>query len=103
MNMITSLSTKVPRPERFSPTEYLKCPKCGNDLSAEADSLVCTEGHSFLYRDNIIDFSSAQEMGPIQRRSEQSFGVEWTQYYSDLGWTPKELAREKEDFLTATR
>lgn len=103
MNMITSLSTNAYRTERLLPTEYLKCPKCGNDLSAKADSLVCTVGHSFLYRDNVVDFSSAQEIGPVQRRSEQSFGVEWTQYYSYLGWTPKELAREKEDFLTATR
>ena len=92
-----------PRTERPLTTDLLKCPKCESDFSPKRDLLVCTQGHSFPYRKNVIDFSSVEEIDHIQRRSEQSFGVEWTQYYATLGWAPKDLASEKEMFLTYTR
>ncbi len=93
----------LPRMEKLLPTDLFKCPVCGNNFSAELDFLVCAQGHSFPWRKNVIDFSSAEEIDHIQRRSEQSFGIEWTKYYATLGWAPKELAFEKEMFLTYTR
>lgn len=88
---------------RLLPTNLLRCPLCGKDFSPQADILVCTEGHSFPYKKNIIDFSSAEEIDPIQQRSKRSFGVEWTKYYANLGWSSKDLAHETEMFLTYTR
>src|SRR5215468_11064383 len=87
-----------PRPAIATPlpADLFKCPVCGYDLSTQPNFLVCTNGHSFPYKQNVIDFSSAEEIDHIQRRSERSFGVEWTQYYATLGWTAGELSVEKE-------
>lgn len=91
------------RPERALPADLLRCPTCASDLSQQSASLVCKENHSFPYRENVIDFSSAQAVDPVQGRSEQSFGVEWTRYYATLGWRSKDFASEKEMFLTYTK
>ena len=101
--VFTTGNNSRPRMAKLLPTNLLKCPICGNDLSLKPDSLTCTEEHSFPCVQNVIDFSGIEETDSVQRRSQQSFGVEWTQYYSSLGWAPKELASEREMFLTYTR
>jgi SAM-dependent methyltransferase len=51
----------------------------------------------------VVDFSGSSTVDPIQDRSTQSFQVEWTEYYSSLGWTREELDREADIFLEYTR
>jgi len=87
----------------FLLTTLLKCPLCGLDLLYKVDALLCGSGHSFPYQDKVIDFSTAQEINDIQQRSKQSFQIEWTQYYQNLGWAPQEFAHEKHMFLSYTR
>src|SRR5215813_12237085 len=93
----------LPRVERPLLSDLLKCPHCGSDFSSKQDFLFCKQGHVFPHRENVIDFSSAEEMDHVQQRSERSFGVEWTDYYATLGWKSKEFASEKQMFLTYTR
>src|SRR5262249_51488464 len=93
----------LPRVERPLPTDLLKCPHCGGDFSSKPDLLICKKGHAFPHRENVIDFSSIEEIDHTQRRSQQSFGVEWTDYYAQLGWKSKEFASEKQMFLTYTK
>ena len=81
----------------------LKCPVCGSDFSLKPDNILCAKNHSFPHRGNVIDFSSVDKIDHLQTRSQESFGVEWTQYYANLGWSPKELPVETEMFLTYTR
>src|SRR4030095_10684056 len=89
--------------ETFSPINLLRCPQCQKDFSHSPDILVCEHGHSFSYKENVIDFSAAENIDPVQQRSKQSFGIEWTEYYANLGWSLKELAAVTETFLTCTR
>src|SRR5215831_13476617 len=84
-------------------TSLLRCPLCGGDLSYELDAIVCNTGHFFPYRHNVVDFSNAQEINEVQKRSEQSFQIEWTKYYRNLGWTSQEFSHEKHMFLSHTR
>lgn len=83
----------------------LRCPQCGGSLSVEEHrhQLRCVNGHAFAYDGNVIDFSRAMSLEPLQERSANSFQVEWTNYYSSLGWTDEELACEREMFLKYTR
>jgi len=83
--------------------ELVKCPRCDASVSQQGDNFVCGQGHSFPYRENVIDFSAAQTLDAVQRRSEQSFQTEWTAYYPRLGWSTDELSIEKEQFLGYTR
>jgi SAM-dependent methyltransferase len=83
--------------------EILRCPRCGSDLNFGAGALICTEGHSFSCSENVVDFSSVDPIDPLQQRSKNSFGIEWSQYYSALGWSRDELGAETEMFLTYTR
>ena len=68
-----------------------------------ADALHCTSGHSFPWRDNIIDFSVASRATHLQERTTHSFGVEWNKYYPRLGWAAPESAAEIDNFLIATK
>src|SRR5438105_12761771 len=86
-----------------SPENLLKCPLCQSDFRLQSDDLICTEDHSFPRKGNVIDFSSVDKINLLQTRSRESFGVEWTQYYANLGWSPKELPVETEMFLTYTK
>ena len=81
----------------------IRCPRCEGDVSLNAAALVCAVGHSYPYKENVIDFSAVDDVDQLQRRSQDSFGIEWTHYYSRLGWTSEELAAETEMFLTYTR
>lgn len=81
----------------------LKCPHCGSSFSLQTDGILCAQGHSFPHTENVIDFSSVDDIDSLQKRSKNSFGIEWSQYYSGLGWTSEELAAETEMFLTYTR
>jgi SAM-dependent methyltransferase len=86
-------------------TDILKCPHCGAGFSVDLArrELRCANEHAFTYRGNVIDFSRLKSADPLQERSTQSFQVEWTKYYSSLGWADAELATEEEMFLTYTR
>jgi SAM-dependent methyltransferase len=84
-------------------TALLRCPKCGSDFVIGEDKFDCKAGHSFRFQNNVVDFSGTKAVDPVQKRSERSFQVEWTQYYPSLGWKPNELAIEKDMFLTCTR
>jgi SAM-dependent methyltransferase len=84
-------------------TPLLKCPLCGLDLRYGAANLFCRNDHSFSYHDNVVDFSTVQEINSIQQRSKQSFQIEWTQYYQNLGWASQEFPDEKHMFLSYTR
>ncbi len=83
--------------------DILRCPHCGRDLVGSDGTLICSETHSFPYRDNVVDFSSVDQIDPLQQRSQKSFGIEWSQYYAALGWSRDEIAAETEMFLTYTR
>jgi SAM-dependent methyltransferase len=100
----SSLECKIPTPngKSFLLHNLLKCPLCGSDFSLHPD-ILCAQGHSFPHRENVIDFSSVDKIDHLQTRSKQSFGIEWTQYYADLGWASKELSGETQMFLTYTR
>jgi SAM-dependent methyltransferase len=87
----------------FQLENLLKCPLCEGDFATHLNTILCAQGHSFPYSDNVIDFSSIDKVDYLQQRSKQSFGVEWTQYYASLGWTTKALPSEQEAFLTYTR
>jgi len=87
----------------LSPENLLKCPLCQSDFRLQSDDLICTEDHSFPRKGNVIDFSSVDKINLLQTRSRESFGVEWTQYYANLGWSSEELPVETEMFLTYTR
>jgi SAM-dependent methyltransferase len=89
--------------ESVSAIELLKCPICDSDFSLKQNFVTCKKGHLFAYTDNVIDFSAAERVNHIQKRSERSFGIEWTKYYATLGWSGSEFASEKEMFLTYTR
>jgi SAM-dependent methyltransferase len=88
---------------RIRPSELFQCPKCHSGLSSQSNSLVCDNNHVFPWNRNVIDFSCAAEIDVTQKRSQQSFGIEWTQYYANLGWAPREFSVETEMFLTYTR
>jgi SAM-dependent methyltransferase len=85
--------------------DVFRCPYCGGTLefAVDASAVRCTAGHIFEYRDGVVDFARTARSDAIQERSTESFGEEWTSYYSTLGWSAKEFATEKEMFLTYTR
>ena len=82
---------------------YLRCPVCRSDFVLEAEAVRCRRGHAFPWRDNVIDLSQATHASPLQDRTSDSFGVEWTEYYPELGWTAPEVPEETDYFLAATR
>jgi SAM-dependent methyltransferase len=84
-------------------TMLLKCPLCDGKFSHDATSISCSNGHSFPYRGNLIDFSSIGRLNETQVRSKNSFETEWRHYYPRLGWRPQERAIETEAFFTATK
>jgi SAM-dependent methyltransferase len=84
-------------------TTLLRCPMCRSDLQAKTGALQCDSGHSFLWQENIIDFSRCAAPSERQERSRKSFGVEWNEYYPQLGWSDRESAEETDNFLVYTR
>ena len=81
----------------------LKCPLCGLDFVQRQDALLCGNDHSFTYQRNVIDFSTAEEINDVQKRSQESFQVEWTKYYKNLGWSLDELIDVMDSFLRCTK
>ena len=61
-------------------TKHLKCPHCGSPLCLDdlRSTALCSNGHSFTIRDNVIDFAEAKPGDALQQQSAQSFGAEWT-------------------------
>ena len=84
-------------------TSLLRCPVCRSDIQPKTDAIQCDNGHSFSWRNNVIDFSHVIESNYLQERSKQSFGVEWNEYYPTLGWSDAESREEIDNFLIGTR
>jgi SAM-dependent methyltransferase len=81
----------------------MRCPACGSEFALAPAALVCPLGHAFPYHGNMIDLSAAQEIDRVQERSKQSFEVEWSRYYPDLGWNEETIAQETDLFLRYTK
>ena len=60
-------------------TSLLRCPVCRSDFQLRDDALRCEGGHSFQWRNNIIDFSRTAAPSQLQERSKNSFGIEWNE------------------------
>jgi SAM-dependent methyltransferase len=83
--------------------KLLKCPLCGNELSFQEPVFSCKNNHCFQCQKNFIDFSVVHERNETQEHSKRSFETEWCRYYPRLGWHSRELAHEKDMFLSYTK
>lgn len=66
----------------------LRCPLCGARLSIAAEAISCAAGHLLPMRRGYVD-ASAESADEVSRRTEESFGYEWTTF-ADL--RPEDLA-----------
>jgi SAM-dependent methyltransferase len=60
--------------------EYLRCPRCGLSLRAEAFGVVCANQHRFSERSGYLDFSTEARAGGTTARTLSSFGYEWNAF-----------------------
>ena len=62
--------------------ERMRCPACGGSVSALDDGagVTCAEGHRYLRRNGVLDFSAAAERTGTTERTFASFGYEWNTF-----------------------
>jgi SAM-dependent methyltransferase len=81
--MVANPSDSAPAPRLVDDVIIrMRCPTCNNSVVALDDEsgVACTEGHRYLWRNGVLDFSKAVTTSGTTERTFASFGYEWNAF-----------------------